>query len=233
MAHAQATSASKLTDRGRVMVDGGLGARWFHARQESNLRQPAPWQAHVQPGVTYFVADRVGIGLSVGGSFSQRDDRFGLRLGDSWTARVRTYELWAGPHAVLELPLLDKVSLLAVPGVYYMRHWRRLTQRVSHGSPHDPVAPGGPQASLDFLEYDAHFVRLALTLPLVFHVSSSIALGFGPALWWDRFLAQDPRGTRSFTLSPWAGPAGFQSEVDPYPRSRLALGIYSWLGGSF
>ena len=231
VAHAQTEGTAKLTDRGRIMLGGVIGGHWSNTPSRSAPSQRPPWEAYAQPSVTYFVANRVGLGLSVGGSFGQRDQTFRMRLSGSWAAKARDYELWAGPDATLELPLVDKLSLLALPGVYYMRAWRRLRQRAFQASDGDGYIE--PASTLDIFEYDAQFLRFALRLPLVFHLSPSVAVGLGPALWWDLFLSQDPRGSRIPSLSPPSPLGAFPTQVDPYPRTRLIVGLSSWLGGSF
>ncbi len=92
-AHAQ-TAPARLTDRGRVMVAGAVGGRWSHHPSYSGLHDGAQWEGHVRPGATYFVADHVGIAVSVGGGMGRRD----LVIYGS-PARARDYDLLAGSEA--------------------------------------------------------------------------------------------------------------------------------------
>lgn len=200
------------------MVGGGLGALWSHDDVAAPWPQATERQAYATPGVTYFVRDGIGVGLTLGGLFGGQQGR-----GSGASYDVREYETSVGLGGVFELPLGPRTGLLAIVRVSYVREWRRLKDFHNEAGYLNVNAQGrtlqtqtalaNPGANVN---YDAHVLRPSLFVPVVFHVSPSVALGFGPELWVDWLLA-----------STWKGVA------DWGPSSRYSLGASSWIGVSF
>lgn len=221
--HAQDLAAGRLSDKGRVLLEGSMGGEW--ARKPPPYSEAVKWAVHVQPGVTYFVRDRLGIGGAFGAGLTERPY---LAYGAPHDAAARDFEFWIGPHALWDVPMTERVSLLVRPGVFYSRRFRHLR---NVPTPDQGATVSDPtQIDIDRAEYDARFVRFALSLPLTLHLSSSVALGFGPAGWFDYFVSQHPRATLG---PPAVSPNDEYLRGTSYPRTRMVIGLASWIGGSF
>jgi len=211
-ASAEEAKAARATDRGQWLIGGGLGAFW--SNDDTGVPWPhlVEWSAHANPSATYFFRDRIGVGPTVGGWFGR--ERFGR---SGYELHLREHQVSVGIQSVLELPLGAKVGLVALTEVSYVRAWRnwKLTDRTNvqgRGLQQQTVLAN--EAS----DFDAHLLRATLFLPLSFHASQAVVLGFGPALWYDHVLSREPE--RDWT--------SFGRELGGF-----YLGASSWIGVAF
>ncbi len=221
-AHAQSAVNARATDRGRTMLDGAIAGGWSDDPFYPAGPQKLKWKVYVQPSISYFVANRVGLGISVGGAVGQREGfiRGGL-------AKTRAFEVWAGPVARLEFPFVERVSLMLLPGVYYVRSWQRVS-----GAGAELATDSAEERDRDEAarEQPTSFVRFTLSTPLVVHLSA-LTFGVGPAVWYDRVAAEAPRPDRSAAISPNLEPR--TAEAETRPSMRFNVGVTSWVGASF
>jgi hypothetical protein len=237
LAAGQDASPARFSDRGRVMVGGDIGGRW--SNDDANAPWPtySAWSVYGWPSLTYFLADRVGLGFFGGGGVS------GGRMTTCCVrAQYRTSQVLVGPRAVLEVPLGPRAGLLFVPLLGYGFERRKIVDW-SHMGFFGASAQGASfqqQSPLlhpaDSLKYKAHYLRAGLSIPLVFSVSSSVAIGFGPDAWVDVFVKQDPDREYVTRDGPGVSPGlsdGPVTEERAYPRTRMQFGASTWIGASF
>ncbi len=201
-----ATHAGRATDQGRTMIGGGLGGYWSNDEAAADWPSFRQWFAYATPELTYFIHDGFGLGLSLGGMYGVNAPRAGLQ--------VKETQYFTGILANWELRLGPRTGLMVIAKLGYVRSWQRVDWK---GSAYDVSAPGQniqsrtALAALN-LEYDRHSVRGSLLLPLVFHASEAVVMGFGPELWSEQWLGED-EGTKRNTV--------------------ISIGVTSWLGFSF
>lgn len=203
-APARAETAPRLTDRGRTMLAGSLGGFWSNNDRGPGLVVYPRWAVWLSPSALYFVRDRLALGGWAHYGYQ--------RLTGAAFTRVES-ELGAGVQAAYELALAPRLGLLLVPQLGYLRHWRSLEE--------PPVFAGGagrtqqqrsPLAQQQLTGTEDQ-LQLALSAPLLVHVTDSVAVGFGPYLRWDYYIqARDWDGGR---------------------YGHLRVGASTWIGGSF
>jgi hypothetical protein len=219
-AHAQAARAPRISDAGRVLAGGTAYSYWASDAGRGDGDPWYEWEIQGSPEVSYFIVDRVALGLAIGGSRARRarelwnEDRLGLHL--SALARF-------------DVVLSERVSLLPSLAVGWEKHWNEsdvkptgrrvfdidLGQYVSYESL-------GTEVAVESSLYRTTSLRTELHVPLVFHASPNLAFGLGPLLGLDKRLSGGP------DASGW--------RVSPYrarpPRQSLvaSVGLGSWIG---
>jgi hypothetical protein len=216
-ADAQATStppAKQLTSRGRLVIDGGVGGSY------SSDRTGGPdalkhWRVYAAPSLTYFLRERIGIGLSFGGGMSE--SRY-VTL-NSYMATYRDSHVYLGLSGAFDLPLSDRLSFLFQPELGYTSLWRKdaLLDYATSGGLLDPSVIERPN-------YHQQSVRGVLNVRLLVRMSPSLAIGGGPDLWVDYIV--DDGGLRAAQAQRTAfSPAAPEGK---YVRWQLGLTVGLW-----
>jgi hypothetical protein len=107
------------------------------------------------------------------------------------------------------------------PAVLYMRQWLR-------AGPEERGALFQRQATLSapVRTYELGYVRTALNVPLIFHVSKNVGLGFGPSLWFDFIVERHPDYGDEIYQATSSNPVGARRAAGPLPRhTRLQVGL--------
>jgi hypothetical protein len=212
----------------RFLIGGAINASWSNDGA-SVLGALKSWQVSGTPSVSYFVRDRIGAGLHVGGGASQ----------GVGTTRERTESfVLAGVHGVFDLQLAKRVSLLLWPALGYVHEWARETP---YGAWEPTFGGGVTSAGATFQQQSSlasalrrqeiGYVRAALTLPLTFRLSPSVAIGFGPEMWFDFIVRRVPDyGTTFQQLPSSSDEAPSPAERYPAPaRRRFQVGLSTML----
>jgi hypothetical protein len=158
--------AARLTQRGRVSLDGQLRFQWS-TDSPTNYGSIPEWRFGVHPSLVYFLRDNIGVGGAVGGGFTQ-----------GRTSRSELYkdrDVTVGAQAVWALPLAARWSLMLRPFVGYLRQWAYRDV--------DSVNDGAFR-----VHYTLDYLRLMLAAPFVFACAKNLGLGMGPELLVDVFL---------------------------------------------
>lgn len=154
--------APHLTSEGRWLVSGTIGGFWSNDTSRA-LAYPS-WWITAQPSLLYFLRERIGLGgfLTYGASkysFDTRTSQYGLGLG-----------------AAFDIALSPRTSLMLRPRLGFVRQVWETHPRAP--SSINPVFP----------ELTTSLVRLDVDASLLFHMSDSVAFGFGPNVWHDFFI---------------------------------------------
>jgi hypothetical protein len=192
---AAASTPTQLTSRGRLVGSGTIGGSWTGHGSLPAARQS--WRLHASPALIYFLRDRMGLGLTFGGSISKS------RVGDPSLLSYRESDLFIGLLAAFDLPLSDQLSLLVQPGFHYVNQWHESSP--SGAAPTASTFPGSLRMQI---------VRPALGLQLVLRISPHIGLSFGPDFWAD--IIVDDGGLRGIQ-------AMLTDVKQTYVRAQLGL----------
>jgi hypothetical protein len=215
-------TAKHLTSRGRLWISGALSGSWSNdANVDSSVER---WRVQGLPALTYFIAEHVGLGITLGGGVSAGQGRILIAdakytaagSGESY-ARTRqdASDVIVGVHGAFDLPLATRLSLLFQPSLAYVQQWLRSS-----------VVPSPEVGNLIYnpsafrRDYTLGYVRTALSAILLFHVATDVALGFGPELWLDFIVKRnsDARPPED-QLNPSNLPA------QPARGTRLQIGL--------
>jgi hypothetical protein len=175
------TMPRALTRRGRVLLGGSLGATWAHD-DTSGYGVLKSWSVYANPSATYFVAHHIGLGVNLGGGASrtQYSPAFG-------SIEYHDRDLLAGLSIMFDVPIGKRVSLVFQTGASYLHQWRRPTD-----------APA----------LELSYVRVAMSVPFLFHLAPDIAIGFGPDTWVDTNISSAlPTGSEESSFFN-SGPSG-------------------------
>jgi hypothetical protein len=211
--HAEDAAASgppraRFSDAGRVMVAGAVGGWW--GSQTHN--HPANWSVNVSPSVTYFVKDRIGLGVSP--SIGKGNDSDGFRVRD----------LGLGLHGVFDIPLAERVSWLILPTLGY-NHQKRDT-------PPFNVQALGQLANVAVLQSSTEqSFRFTMFVPVALHVSSSIVIGLGPYFTYDRLIGR-PHATYGSSNGTLGGSQELRNPFQPF-LNNYHVGVSSFIAASF
>jgi hypothetical protein len=168
---------STLTSRGRLMPGGRISGFWSNDRP-SNYGSFSTWTVNIAPSLVYFVRDNLGVGLALGGSYSE---------GGTVPATELTSRAFAlGAVAVWNLPLAGRISLMLRPFIGYARSWSdtMVTGNAAEGGALDAL----PTLSSVHVQSVAHSLRVALELPFVYAINDHVGVGIGPDLAFDHFF---------------------------------------------
>jgi hypothetical protein len=192
-------NSRRLTDRGRWLIAGSVNGAWAYGGAHG-FGSPKHWFVQGSPQVSYFVRDRIGVGLSVQG---------GIGDGIWGSYRARSSSLGAGISGAFELPLSGRLGLLLRPFLGYHQQWRSLSAR--------RAAPGlVKQQQLGAL-------RLELGMELLVHLTEHVALAAGPDIFFDVLLNADGRQAVSPDDNGF-GPGPYALKSKPY-RVQVGLGL--------
>jgi hypothetical protein len=191
-------AATRLTSRGRVMLTGNFGGFW------SNDVGSGPgslyhWGVFASPGFLYFVRDHIGAGAFVGASYRR----------GAFPRDLREREASAGLRMAFEVPLGERASVMFWPWLSYHLAARDEVVYYSEGAP---------------LEQSLRFAEVGLQIPLLFHLSSSVAFGFGPCFAIDFAMRR---------AEPEVGLAEFGPTLSSPPPTRVLLQWATTLLASF
>lgn len=162
--------AQGFYSRGRVILTGNIGGAWSNDDAPmSSLGKYYRWHLAMTPGAIFFPSPRVGLGAFVG---------FQLGAAESPPIRVRRSGMVAGARVAFPLILSQSTSLM--PWIW--GGYRRET--VDHRG----EVTVGPGLVIDYPADRLQLVATGLLLPLLWHPSSSVAIGGGPAFTAEFFL---------------------------------------------
>lgn len=192
-------NSRRLTDRGRWLIAGSVNGAWGYGGAHG-FGSPKRWFVQGSPQVSYFVRDRIGVGISVQG---------GIGDGIWGDYRARSSSLGAGVSGAFELPLSVRLGLLLRPFLGYHQQWRSLSTRRE--------APGMVK------QQQLGALRLELGMELLVHLTEHVALAAGPAVFVEALLNADERQAISPDDDGFGrGPYALKSK--PY-RVQVGLGI--------
>ncbi len=221
-ANAQAQSADdvdRFTDKGRIMVNGSIDGYWSNDEAFNRRKAFSDWEFSAWPRVVYFVADHIGIGLGAGGGV----------FVDTWnSSRDRSRYAGAFLATVIELPLSERVSIIPMIDAGWVRRWTT-TQPI----PPDEVNLIERRHFYRPWKTDRHVLRASLDLPLAFHVSSSVAIGLGPQLVYERTIAAEDKKHVQTVQVPAGVAAAAPEETGRLVKDRVRIGASTWIGFSF
>ena len=211
---ARAEEPPRLSDGGRTMVGGPLGGSWWMRPEpiHSPGRGIPRWEAWLRPSIVHFVRDRVGLGLY--GGYGATRGRF-EPFTDYWDQAVSL-----GATAAIEAVVSGRFGLFLLPYFGYARRWRE--------AEHDFQAWAGSATEPYESRQTDNRLQFGLSIPLVFHVSESVAIGFGPNLLIE-LIYLDQKGVPAYDFG--LGP--------PLPTTMsrdfvgLRMGAESWIAYSF
>lgn len=190
----------RLTDRGRLMVGGRISGGWSNDTREG-WGAYNRWWVSLHPSATYFVRDRVGVGAWAGGGTGR--------------GRLRSVsEASVGFQGLFDVRLGPRVSLFVQPFAGYQYE---LSSAVGQVLRTDALL------AFDEIQIKRHYVRLGTDLPLVFHVSDSVAIGLGPQVTLDIFVKEDTKPDVVSGASAYSGASNW----------RVITGVSSFIGASF
>ncbi|MDB4975557.1 MAG: hypothetical protein JWN48_3898, partial [Myxococcaceae bacterium] len=175
------------------------------------------WAVSIKPSVAYFVRDRIGFGLMPGYSTGTQ----GSLYGDD-----RFHQGSIEAYGVFDVPLAERLSLLAIPSLGYAFRKERDTV------PTFVRVLGSSSVVPSEVETKRHHFQLTVHLPLVFHASSSVVLGLGPYFTYDRGFADTTTVSLDPALLPPGSNAPTRSPFAPYLNS-FEVGLASFIGASF
>lgn len=193
-ARVEAPAPTQLTSRGRLLGSGAIGGSWSGSGSSPSRSQS--YRVYASPALIYFVRDRLGVGLTVGGSV-------GKSLGV--TSSRRASDFFIGVLAAFDLPISDQVSVLLQPAFHYVNQWNE-----------DSVSrPEQPPSLITFPDsLHMQIVRPALALQLVVRISPYVGFVFGPDFWAD--IIVDDGGLRRIQ-------AMLTGKKQTYMRAQLGL----------
>jgi hypothetical protein len=228
---ALAPREATLTSRGRLLLAGDLLGNWSNdgPAVHGSLSR---WEVDGSVKLLHFVRDQIGIGASAGGGASAR-----YLTSSSSALEERANHVRTGVHAAFDVPLTARLSLLLQPALLYFYQW--LTVDVA-SSPFDAFGGSPPSAGATFQQqatlsaarrvFTLSYVRLALSVPLVVHVSNSVGLGFGPSAWLDFIVHRQPIYGRELLQRP----AYYEDDEASDPvkiraprRTRFQVGLFT------
>jgi hypothetical protein len=187
------------------MIGGRISGGWSNDGR-AGFGAYNRWWASLHPSVTYFVRDRVGLGVWAGG-------------GSGSATRQRINEASIGVQALLDVPLGARVSLFVQPFVGFLYESTTLYRQA--------VVPRDVGFVLDDVRINRQYMRVGTDLPLVFHFSESVAIGLGPALTADFFVKDD------VSVDAASGASGNTYTSTSSHGWRVITGISSFIGASF
>ncbi len=65
------TFRSRFSDRGAVLLEGGVSGVWSNDRSAVAYRRHPDYRVTLAPALTYFIADHVGVGAGIGLGFER------------------------------------------------------------------------------------------------------------------------------------------------------------------
>lgn len=205
--------ADAYNDQGRNSLYGAFGGRWLSGSELASV-QSVDWFVFAQPTFVHYVRDRIGVGFYLGYEIAAAT-HINVAAWERYDYKV--HSLAAGPTFEWEYLRLGRVGLLFNLYVGFSQHVRR--GRLHTNEPPDipgpysfspPVydgrarVPGSGGYVLDVRERESG-VELGFRLPIVYHVTASVALGFGPNLllspW--RVVTTNRTGKSTFESLRW------------------------------
>ena len=193
-ARVAAPSPGQLTSRGRLLGGGVIGGSWSGSGFSPTRGQS--FTVYGSPALTYFLRDRLGVGLTAGGSISKSR---------SATTTYRSSELFIGVLAAFDLPLSDQLSFLLQPAFHYVNQWNENSEPETEAPPSLITFPNSLHVQI---------VRPALSLQLVVRASPYVGFVFGPDFWAD--IIVDDGGLRRIQ-------AMLTDQKQTYMRAQLGL----------
>lgn len=175
-----------LTDRGRTLIGGSIAASFSNDTKHPGLYRYATWAYWIRPSVICFVKNGVGLGAFVDYASARHDLDLEVR---------REHAVAGGLQALWELRLADQLGL-QLHGLFgYGRMWSRSTLlpdglSTNDNAPGATAQPRLPRRRRRWL--DKHQIRGGLLVPLVFHLSPSVGVGFGPEVYVRATYAVEP-----------------------------------------
>ena len=220
-ASASETERPRLSDRGRTILAGGVGGYWSNNSTPYDGRlRGADWSVEVSPSFTYFIWQRIGLGAYA--SYAHQRFRvldkfpyYGLGPSLGWvesSESVRLDRFSVGAQSLWELALAPRLGLFfwVTAGYAYERLRPRSSEEFfssnAAGATTQQRPPGLPSCC-------QHAVDATLFVPLTFHVSDSVAVGFGPRIHWRSYFGR--------------------KDDEPEIGDFLRVGANSWIGASF
>ncbi len=193
-ARVEAPAPGQLTSRGRLLGSGVIGGEWsgsggLPTRGES-------FRVYGAPALIYFLRDRLGVGLTLGGGISKS-----LSVANS----RRASDFFIGVLAAFDLPLSDQLSVLLQPAFHYVNQWNDSSEPETEAPPSLITFPDSLHLQI---------VRPALSLQLVVRVSPYVGFVFGPDFWAD--IIVDDGGLRRIQ-------AMLTDKKQTYMRAQLGL----------
>jgi hypothetical protein len=193
---AQATMepSPRLTDRGHWLIAGSAGGSYADgARTGLGMS----WFVRVAPEATFFVRDRIGVGLALHG---------GVGEGTAAYYTLRNSEFGGGVTGTFEVPLSSRLGILFRPFLGYVHQWRRITAGGGlFGLGAETSAPGAliqqQAAFADALRtQELGSLRASLAMELLVHLSPHVGLAAGPQVWFDWLFEDGERAAWSQAL---------------------------------
>lgn len=184
---ARADEPARYSDRGRTLLGGSLRGTWYGRGGLPGDTTLPGWSVAIEPSWIRFVSDGIGVGAYVGyqatkGSFFSGGRYFDQQLSLGFSS---AFEVWAsGPWGFLLRPYLG-LSL----------RFRDYHPPPGSG-PANPstgvfTAAGLVDPSVGIEQRDVR-AQLGVRAPLVYAVSSSVVLGFGPDLLYEGTFVHNP-----------------------------------------
>lgn len=222
-ARASEAERPRLSDRGRTILAGGVGGYWSNNSTPYDGRlRGADWSVEVSPSFTYFIWQRIGLGAYAGYAhqrFRVLDKFPHYDLGPALESRessesLRLDRFSMGAQSLWELALAPRLGFFFWVTAGYAHE--RLRERSSGEFSSSSAVGATSQQRLPFsgsTNCCQHALEATLFVPLTFHVSDSVAVGFGPRVHWRGYFGREDD----------------ESEVGDF----LRVGANSWIGASF
>ncbi len=166
----------RFGSQGQIVLDGDLGAS-VHATSYANTSSNAT-QWSVSPGIDYFVADRVslGVGVSIGGVHSEE-------LAPPTSATASPVKVTSDATNISLMPRIGVDLPLGRAFSFYPR------ANIALG-----VKDRDSKTATSENKYSETVVSIGLYAPLLFHVGEHAFVGFGPSVYHELSAKVDRGG---------------------------------------
>lgn len=209
----------QLTSRGRFLIDGSVGGSFSHddTGGPDVLKR---WRVYMTPSLSYFLRDRVGVGVALGAGVTESQRSPGTTY--AFTAQDRY--LYVGLSGAFDLPLTSRLSLLFQPELGYTNQWgiiRRDFVEGAQAATFQQQAPGS-------LHFQQKVLRGVLNIRVLIRMSSALAIGVGPDVWVD-YIFDDENLRAVQNQRPAYYPDDETDSPKPqYVRVQLGLSVGLW-----
>jgi hypothetical protein len=220
-ARASETESPRLSDRGRTLLAGGVGGYWSNnSTPHDGPLRGADWSVEVSPSFAHFIWPRIGLGAYASYAHQRfrvldRVPYYGLGPSVESTESPESFRLdrfSVGAQSLWELVLAPRLGFFfwVTAGYGYERLRQRSPEEFftssATGATTQQKLSGSPSCC-------QHAFEATLFVPLTFHVSESVAVGFGPRVHWRSYFGR--------------------KDDEPEIGDFLRVGANSWIGASF
>lgn len=182
-----AEDANPYAARGRTAIVAGVWSEYADVSRENALEDQYRWSSGARLTLVHFIVDRFAVGGTVTGGGASLDGDAQYNYSSKW--------LGGDLDTVLQIPMSARLSL---------RFWTYGGVRVYYTHDRDPggleIFAGGEGS--DTRDERSVWFRGGFSPELLFHLSSSTALSFGPNLSLDVPLSSDRSTQFNIRLGP-------------------------------